>query len=283
MKNPAYYVWQGFLLFLRNIARISFTGKRRFFKSLDKKADMSSPKLIVLVPAAGGSQRFGGPRPKQYMPLAGRTVLECTLWRLRQGLSPDRIVVVLAPDDQQFASLNDVPFGVEALYCGGVTRAESVRNGLQALAVDAHDWIAVHDAARPCVPVTCLQSLESMAHEAAAEENGALLAVPLTDTLKESVPGGVVARAGATLDRARLWNAQTPQMFRYDVLCKALAQEGALLCTDESQAIERYCRLANNRPLPQLLRGSRQNIKLTYAEDLLIAEAILSFQKEPCS
>ncbi|MDR0247192.1 MAG: 2-C-methyl-D-erythritol 4-phosphate cytidylyltransferase [Burkholderiales bacterium] len=245
---------------------------------------MPSPILIALVPAAGGSQRFGGPRPKQYMPLAGRTVLECTLWRLQQGLKPDRIVVVLAPDDKTFPTLTDLPPKVETLHCGGVTRAESVRNGLLALEKQCsdQDWIAVHDAARPCVPTTCLQSLATVAREATTKENGALLAMPLTDTLKEGTSGGIVARASTTLDRARFWSAQTPQMFRYGILCKALSQEGALSCTDESQAVERYCKQTGGT-LPLLLRSNAQNLKLTYAEDLLLAEAILTFQKEQFS
>ncbi|MCL2871480.1 MAG: 2-C-methyl-D-erythritol 4-phosphate cytidylyltransferase [Betaproteobacteria bacterium] len=242
---------------------------------------MSSSELIALVPAAGGSQRFGGPKPKQYMPVAGKTVIECTLWRLQQGLKPDRIVVVLAPDDNTFLSLTALPPAVETLRCGGVTRAESVRNGLSALAkqCDDHDWIAVHDAARPCVPMACLQSLATVARKALAGESGALLAMPLTDTLKESTFDGVVTRACATPDRARFWSAQTPQMFRYGILCDALAQEGALSCTDESQAVERYCKRTGGA-LPLLLRGSLQNLKLTYAEDLLLVEAILAFQKE---
>jgi 2-C-methyl-D-erythritol 4-phosphate cytidylyltransferase len=242
---------------------------------------MPSSALIALVPAAGGSQRFGGSKPKQYMPLAGKTVLECTLWRLQEGLKPERIVVVLAPDDKIFSTLTDLPPGVEALRCGGVTRAESVRNGLLALAKQCNDqdWIAVHDAARPCVPVTCLQSLATVARDAVAEESGALLAMPLTDTLKEGTPTGVAPRTCATLDRARFWSAQTPQMFRYGVLRNALTQENALLCTDESQAVERYCKKTNGA-LPLLLRGSLQNLKLTYAEDLPLIEAILAFQKK---
>ncbi|MDR2173389.1 MAG: 2-C-methyl-D-erythritol 4-phosphate cytidylyltransferase [Burkholderiales bacterium] len=242
---------------------------------------MPSSKLIALVPAAGGGQRFGGLRPKQYMPLFGRTVLECTLWRLQQGLSPDRIVVVLAPDDKQFSTLANLPSGVETLYCGGVTRAESVRNGLLVLKKQCsdQDWIAVHDAVRPCVPTACLQSLTTVAHEAPASENGALLAMPLTDTLKESAADIHTHRVYTTLDRVRYWSAQTPQMFRYGVLCKALSQEDALSCTDESQAVERYCKQTGGA-LPMLLRGSSQNLKLTYSEDLLLSEAILAFQKE---
>ncbi|MCL2309180.1 MAG: 2-C-methyl-D-erythritol 4-phosphate cytidylyltransferase [Proteobacteria bacterium] len=245
---------------------------------------MPSSLLIALVPAAGGGQRFGGPQPKQYMALSGRTVLECTLWRLQQGLKPDHIVVVLASDDKIFSTLTDLPPGVEALYCGGVTRAESVRNALLALAKQCsdRDWIAVHDAARPCVPVTCLQSLTTVARGAMGGESGALLAVPLADTLKEGATDGAAARAVATLDRARFWSAQTPQMFRYGLLSKALSQEGALLCTDESQAVERYCKQTGGA-LPLLLRGSVQNLKLTYAEDLPLAEAILAFQKEKIS
>ncbi len=243
---------------------------------------MPSSALIALVPAAGGSQRFGGPRPKQYMPLAGRTVLECTLWRLHQGLTPDHIVVVLASDDAIFSTLTGLPPGVQVLRCGGVTRAESVRNGLRVLEKQCSDkdWIAVHDAARPCVPPGCLQSLAALARDASPAESGALLAVPLTDTLKEAASSGYAMRAQTTHDRARFWGAQTPQMFRYGILRKALSQEGALSCTDESQAVERYCKKSNDA-LPLLLRGSVQNLKLTYAEDLPLAEAILAFQKEP--
>ncbi|MDR1529223.1 MAG: 2-C-methyl-D-erythritol 4-phosphate cytidylyltransferase [Burkholderiales bacterium] len=241
--------------------------------------------ILALIPAAGDGRRFEqGASPKQYAPLCGRTVLECTIERLREGLRPQVIGVVLSPNDTHFARLRRTEAGIVPLYCGGATRAESVTNGLRALAqkieVDESDWIAVHDAARPCVPLTCLRTLRALVESAPPESKaGALLALPLRDTLKEARENhdGTI-RVVVTYDRNRFWTAQTPQIFRYTVLKEALALRDAKASTDEAQAVERWC-ADNFLPLPQLMRGSAHNIKITYREDLAVAEAILTYQK----
>jgi 2-C-methyl-D-erythritol 4-phosphate cytidylyltransferase len=229
---------------------------------------------IALIPAAGGGSRFGGALPKQYAALAGSTLLGCTLDRLRDALELHAVAVVIAADDAHYDRVIGTRAGVTLLRCGGSTRAETVRNGLQALAAICRpdDWVLVHDAARPCVPRDALRRLVT---ELAAEDTGGLLAVPVADTLKRGDGAIDAPRVMRTEDRAGLWQAQTPQMFRYGLLARALADGAALECTDEAQAVERLG-LA-----PRLIRGSAANFKVTYAEDLALAAAILA-ARPPC-
>jgi 2-C-methyl-D-erythritol 4-phosphate cytidylyltransferase len=226
---------------------------------------------FVLIPAAGGGARFGGAVPKQYAPLAGVPVLARTLARLHDALAPDAMFVALAPDDLHFDRMAGRPPGVEALRCGGGTRAATVRNALAALAGACadDDWILVHDAARPCVPRDALARLVEHLRD---EPAGGLLAIPVADTLKRGDGDADAPRVAATVARAGLWQAQTPQMFRYGVLRRAFAAESALACTDEAQAVEALG-LA-----PRLVRGSPENLKITYSEDVALAAAILSAQ-----
>jgi 2-C-methyl-D-erythritol 4-phosphate cytidylyltransferase len=228
-------------------------------------------RYIALVPAAGGGSRFGGTLPKQYAALAGRPVLACTLDRLRDALDLQSIAVVVAAEDVRYDREIGARTGVTVLRCGGSTRSESVRNGLQAIAASAasDDWILVHDAARCCVPHDALRRLVA---ELGDDATGGLLAIPAADTLKRSNGAAHEPRVLRTEDRAQLWQAQTPQMFRYGVLVRALANPAALVCTDEAQAVE-MLGLA-----PRLVRGSAANIKVTYADDLALAAAILSAQ-----
>ena len=182
-----------------------------------------------------------------------------------------RVFVVLAPGDTRFGEEDWSAFEgrLEPLYCGGRSRRESVYNGLVAArdAWDAGDWILVHDAARPCVSVENVQTLIA---EAGGDEIGAILAVPVAETLKKAgkdEAGG--ERVISTEDRASLWLAQTPQMFRAGLLAQALLQaQGAV--TDEAVAIERL------GLRPRLVAGSRENLKVTWPEDLAVAEAILA-------
>jgi 2-C-methyl-D-erythritol 4-phosphate cytidylyltransferase len=179
------------------------------------------------------------------------------------------VFVVLAPDDAQFAREDWGAFGdkVHPLYCGGETRRDSVYNGLVAMASAAHpdDWVLVHDAARPCLPA---KDLEALMQEGAGDAVGAILALPAADTVKTATKdeGGTI-RIGGTLDRSFVWLAQTPQMFRCGLLMRALAQAPG--ATDEASAVE-----ALNLK-PRLVPGSRENLKVTYAEDLAIAQSIL--------
>src|SRR5436190_540282 len=154
------------------------------------------------------------------------------------------------------------------LYCGGETRRDSVLNGLLAAgaAVDADDWMLVHDAARPCLPPADLRRLLD---EGAADAIGAILALPVAETVKTAGKDEAgVQRIAATQDRSQLWLAQTPQLFRAGLLTEALSR--AASATDEAAAVEQL------GLRPRLVLGSRQNLKVTYPEDVAIAEAILA-------
>jgi len=224
--------------------------------------------LFALLPAAGSGSRMAGEGPKQYLRLAGRPLL----WHAVNALADavDTVFVVLAPDDAHFAREDWSAFAgkLEPLYCGGATRRDSVCNGLIAAmaAVDADDWVLVHDAARPCLPRADLDRLIAACRDDAV---GGLLASPVADTVKRAREDAAgMARAAATVDRATLWLAQTPQMFRAALLAEAL--RAARDATDEASAVEQM------GLQPRLVPGSRENLKVTYAEDIGIAEAILA-------
>jgi 2-C-methyl-D-erythritol 4-phosphate cytidylyltransferase len=230
-----------------------------------------TPRRFGLIPAAGGSSRFGGAEPKQYALLAGVPILRHTIRGLNESIALEAVFVVLARDDGHYAQrIGDLP-GVMPLYCGGPTRAESVANGLAAIGqyVAAEDWVLVHDAARPCVDVATLHRL---LNELEDEPVGGLLAIPLADTLKRAESGAGL-RVASTEDRAGMWCAQTPQMFRYAILQHALRQAYGKTITDEAQAVEAL------GVKPRLVLGSPANIKVTYPEDLELAEAILARRK----
>jgi 2-C-methyl-D-erythritol 4-phosphate cytidylyltransferase len=186
----------------------------------------------------------------------------------------ETVFVVLAPGDKAFGAHDWSAFAgrLEPLYCGGETRRDSVFNGLVAAMahVDPSDWVLVHDAARPCLPE---QDLRRLIEEAGADEIGGILAFPAADTVKKAGKdeGGALRVAG-TEDRSQLWLAQTPQMFRAGLLAQALRQAKRPV-TDEASAIEQM------GLKPRLVAGSRDNLKVTYAEDLAIAEAILARRK----
>ena len=206
--------------------------------------------------------------PKQYVPLAGRPLL----WHAVRAVCVPQVsavFVVLAANDEHFARQDWSAFAgkVNPLYCGGATRRDSVLNGLVAVggAVDADDWMLVHDAARPCLPAADLRRLLD---EGAGDAIGAILALPVAETVKRAGKDeGGVQRVAATEDRSQLWLAQTPQMFRAGLLAQALTlAPGA---TDEAAAVEKM------GLRPRLVLGSRQNLKVTYPEDVAIAQAIL--------
>jgi 2-C-methyl-D-erythritol 4-phosphate cytidylyltransferase len=231
------------------------------------------PALFGVIPAAGGGTRFGAGTPKQYARLAGVPLLARTIERLQAGLPLEVTLVAIARDDPYYEHAIGARAGVEVARCGGTTRGETVRNALRLLAgrAAADDWVVVHDAARPCVPRAALMRLVGQVWD---DSVGGLLAIPVADTLKRAdTYAGRAAEAPrvvATEDRAALWQAQTPQMFRYGVLSQALADDEALAVTDEAQAVERL----GHRP--RLVRGSASNLKVTWPEDLALAEAILA-------
>ncbi len=223
----------------------------------------------LVMPAAGAGRRFGERMPKQYAPLHGRTVIE---WALAPFLSDARCagaVVVIAPSDSWWPKISERLSPV-AVAPGGDERSESVRSGLQALNRKANpgDWVLVHDAARPCLSNA---DRDRLLEQAGAHAAGGLLAVPAADTLKRAQSDRSVE---ATVDRADLWRAGTPQMFRYGRLCEALdrALAAKRFPTDESQALE----WLGDHPL--LVEGSAANIKVTSPEDLALADALLALR-----
>ena len=234
-------------------------------------------RMWIVVPAAGGGSRFGSGRPKQYEDLAGAPMIQRSLERLAAlGASP--IVVALAPDDAAFERVVARQPGVEALRCGGETRAATVRNTLAALAprCGERDWVLVHDAARPCVPRDALRRLVDVVGD---DPVGGLLALPLADTLKRADASPDAPRVLRTEDRRSLWLAQTPQMFRYGILAQALHVDGAEEATDEAQAVEMLA-ATGACAMPRLVPGSAANLKVTWPGDLALAARILESQDE---
>jgi len=224
--------------------------------------------FYALIPAAGSGTRLGAEVPKQYRSLAGRTIL----WHaVRAVCVPpvESVFVVLAPGDTAFARSDWSAFAgkLEPLYCGGATRRDSVYNGLVAAMDDiqADDWLLVHDAARPCLPQ---KDLDKLMREIEGDEVGGILALPIADTVKR------VSREKihATEDRSQLWLAQTPQMFRAGLLLQALARAKGVP-TDEAAAVEQL------GLKPRVVAGSRENLKVTWPEDVAIAEGILRRRK----
>ncbi len=219
----------------------------------------------AIVPAAGSGARFGAEIPKQYLELAGRPLIHHALAALCRCPRIERVWVVLSPGDAWWASFDWSMLGdkLQAVFCGGATRAESVANGLEAAAgvLAAEDWVLVHDAARPCLSQSMLASLFD---QLADDPVGGLLAVPVADTLKRA---DAEQRVAATEARDGLWQAQTPQMFRYGLLRQALnGQRGV---TDEAGAIEA------SGFKPRLVRAEATNLKVTFPADLRLAELIL--------
>jgi len=223
------------------------------------------PRHYAIVPAAGSGARFGSEVPKQYLALAGRPLIYHALAALCRSPQIDRVWVILAADDAHWPSYDwsELAPKLAVLRCGGACRSATVGNALAAIEreVERDDWILVHDAARPCLSAAMLTTL---CGELAGDPVGGLLAVPVADTLKRA---DAEQRVLATEARDALWQAQTPQMFRYGALRAALSATGAL--TDEAGALE----AAGFRP--RLVRSDATNLKVTYAADLHLAELIL--------
>ena len=233
----------------------------------------NEPRFWVVIPAAGSGRRMGSSeRPKQYRLLAGRTILEWAVAPFIRRATCERIIIALAGQDRFWQTLSLSEHERIVTVEGGTERADSVRAALAALAAQARaeDWILVHDAARPCLSD---EDLDRLIVKLAADPIGGLLAAPLVDTLKRADEQGCVVE---TLPRAGLWRALTPQMFRYDVLRRALAlaSERGLAVTDECQAVE----LLGLRP--RLISGSAGNLKVTTEADLVQAACILAERGE---
>jgi len=232
-------------------------------------------KTYALIPAAGSGSRMGAAQPKQYVQIAGRPLLYYALRALALHPAIEQVFIVLAQDDDHFTRCDWREFGakIKPLYCGGATRAVSVFNGLLAArdTIDGADWVLVHDAARPCLG---REELDRLFGEVDQDDTGGLLAVPLADTLKRANRDSRVAR---TEPRDNLWLAQTPQMFRYRLLIEALRAGDPAVATDEARAIEGL------GLKPRLVMGTPSNIKVTFPEDLALAELILGSRQPPAA
>lgn len=229
------------------------------------------PRIHALLPAAGRGERLGGKLPKQYLELAGRPLLAHALLALGMHPAVEDLTVAVAGGDDRFEALRaelagELPVPLQQVP-GGATRAESVLNGLRRLDRGREDaWVLVHDAARPCLE---MDAIDRLLAEGLEHRDGAILAVPVRDTLKREGPGRCIAE---TIDRTGAWAAQTPQLFPVGELRRALESmlEAGVAPTDEASAME----WAGARP--RLVRGSARNIKVTWPEDLEIAALCLA-------
>lgn len=244
-------------------------------KSSDVPSSDAAPssRCWAVIPAAGIGSRMGADRPKQYLPLAGKTVLEHSLVRLLDHADIAGAVVAIASEDPYWEALHFQHHKPLWIAPGGEERCASVLNALTVLAehAAADDWVLVHDAARPCVRQADIGKLIQTCR---AHPVGGLLAVPVKDTIKQAArDDSQVPSVRATLDRSSLWHAQTPQMFRLLALQQALSSAMAtgVMVTDESSAME----CAGHAPL--LVQGHTDNLKITHPEDVDLANYFLQF------
>lgn len=223
---------------------------------------ITEPSIVAIVPAAGVGSRMQADRPKQYLPIAGSTVLEHTIAKLLSHPAIKRVVVAISEDDPYYDNLPLAKQPEVVRVAGGKERADSVLSALQYLiSEDAPTWVMVHDAARPCVQ---LDDIERLIESAVNHPVGAILASPVKDTMKRS---DATQHIDHTVERANLWHALTPQMFQTGQLLAALsdALKASTTITDEASALE-WAGYS-----PALVSGRSSNIKITQPEDLDLA------------
>lgn len=222
----------------------------------------------ALIVAAGRASRFGGQTPKQYVPLLGKPVLSHSIDAMEKTPGLRGITLALAADDPYFCELVQPRHGKVKTVTGGATRAESVIRGLDAIRESDPEanWVMVHDAARPCIdPGLVLDLLEAVSDH----EDGAILAMPVGDSLKRADESGLIR---ADVDRDDVWAAQTPQLFPVDRLAVALRH----MMNSERQPTDDASAMQMTGAKPRLVMGSTHNIKITWPEDIVLAEAILN-------
>lgn len=234
-----------------------------------------SHRFVALVPAAGRGERVGAGMPKQYLPLAGRPMIAWTLSALLREAWIETVHVVTAPSDttfhtnQHLLALSHRHAGrLQWHPVGGQSRQETVSNGLDMLRSSTGLWVMVHDAARPGIPAESLQALRGVIESGA---RGALLATRVADTVKREVSDDAPL-VRETVDRAGLWLAQTPQVFRADQLQRGLqaAHRDGIAVTDEASAMEHV-------KLPvTLVPGHWRNLKVTTTDDVALMQTILA-------
>jgi 2-C-methyl-D-erythritol 4-phosphate cytidylyltransferase len=224
-----------------------------------------APRYFALIPAAGVGARMGATSPKQYLKIGGKPMLRHTLDAFLSSEFIAHTFVVVSPDDPCIDAVAP-NHGVTVLRCGGASRMESVRNGLAVLAntLAPADWVLVHDAARPGLTAELIEKLITGTGDHPA---GGLLALPVVDTVKRCIDG----EAAGTVPRNGLWLAQTPQMFRYELLREALAAaKDPDSITDDASAVEAL------GLSPKLVEGHPRNLKVTLPDDIRIAEMYLA-------
>lgn len=222
--------------------------------------------LYAVIPAAGIGARMKADRPKQYLELAGKTILEHTLEKLIAFPLLEKIVVAISPDDEYWPDI-ELKNHPKIESCeGGLERYDSVLNGLKhltCLGVKGDNWVMVHDAARPCISHVDLKKLYQ-----SANDQGSLLGLQVRDTMKRTDTNGQIL---STVDRDNLWHALTPQLATLDTLSSAISKalDDEIKITDEASALE-YAGLS-----PKMVAGDPSNIKVTRPDDLELAEAYL--------
>ena len=218
----------------------------------------------VIIPAAGIGNRMANVLPKQYMPLTGKPIISHTIEVFFNNPRITSIHVALSADDAFWRSLElDPASKLKLHYTGGESRSETVLNTLQVIEVADDDWMLVHDAARPGLTSALLDYfLNTLENDTV----GGLLALPVADTLKQADNAN---RTEKTIPRDSLWQAQTPQMFRYHTLKNALKTFNGVP-TDEAEAIEAL------GLQPKLVQGELRNLKVTYPQDLEMLEALFN-------
>jgi len=233
----------------------------------------NTPKIWAIIPAAGIGSRVGAAMPKQYIRVNGLSVIEHTLNKLAACEIFNKIIVALSDDDEYFINLSTVNVHPIQIVEGGAERSDSVLSALNYLKTiaDDDDWVLVHDAARPCVPVDDIIRLVT---KLKTHDVGGILGLPVRDTMKR-VSGSSLYEIQSTENRENLWHALTPQMFRIGALHKALieCQDKKIAVTDEASAIEQI------GLKPVMVEGRSCNIKITQPDDLQLAAFYLGQQE----
>ncbi|CED72215.1 2-C-methyl-D-erythritol 4-phosphate cytidylyltransferase [Aliivibrio wodanis] len=227
--------------------------------------------IVAIVPAAGVGSRMKADRPKQYLLLDGKTILEHTIEQLLAFPVIDKVIVAISDTDPYFDELPISKDNRVIRVTGGGERADSVLSGLEYLKEhQLSEWVMVHDAARPCIRHS---DIEKLITEVVPHQIGGILASPVRDTMKQANQDSTIE---TTIDRSVLWHALTPQLFTTEILYSALKTglEKGLSITDESSAIEFM------GYLPKLVHGRADNLKVTQPEDLDLAEFYLQKMKK---
>ncbi len=226
-----------------------------------------SSKYWVVIPAAGVGSRMGVDKPKQYISINNKTIIEHTIDCFIDREEIEKIVIAISKEDEFWPTLPISNNEKIITAPGGEERYQSVLNSLQTLSgkAESSDWVMVHDAARPCLNQS---AIDRLVIELRSHDVGGILAMPCRDTMKRANDDGEIDK---TVERDLLWHAQTPQMFKYGMLLSAIedALKNKTVVTDESMAIERM------GFKPMLVHGHQENMKLTHKDDLEPLKAYL--------